>query len=641
MKQPEDDAQKELDELHALVEAEHARWLEEQLKAVNENELLHQELNILARPTEQPVVGNIQFFGVTTERKEMMSLDTPPHEWEIIELDDQPEGGTEIVTQRFGLSPKSNQWRPIALRIPVETLWGFHQWGTDAQPTALALSALTWSEAGDVGEDNEIEVPEGLKAGISEAFDPDGFLEKGHLLPRASGAPQCSWLIAPMFQGFNKVSWKNEVEGLCSRLFQSEKGDGPAPQNEGENALATLLYAEWFKKADQRPWLGYVKVRLIYNSLTTPVPSGFVVTLHRQDGTKLADLASLPHVNPPSWEPAMSPGLRALFGAAHRLLAAIDRQRGIDGQVPWEPDRTSGPMFPEYFLPRPHRVLDLMLDHQGGLWLRNVLANGRVEIPYEGGSFLQQEPAIVPVLLHPYERALLEANLGQARMADHGFTEPQRLLAKLHNRFLHEGQFCSDLSGIETISGVRQNLTQYYFSRGLRDGALAGRVDLALSYYLDPRDLLEDWYGRSTPEGDHHVPKSERGSNYFTNLLFVSKHQNNREGAKNKPLWITNPTRVAPSNDDVGAGDMSLKHAATVKYTTVSKGIASRHALVIGSDLFKEKLAQWKPEALSVREDLLKLRMVRQLTYCERTSTFMPWDPRLKQKLQELKKIFK
>jgi hypothetical protein len=402
------------------------------------------------------------------------------------------DNGVRIITEKFNHKGTDRQ-RPVEYRIPLSTLRKNRQ--GDAPPRPLSL--LT---------------PKGETFAIDSDFDPEGKYQRGHMQPSSSAAPGHSGLTVPMEQHTNQHgAWRQSEASLDRMLLKTQGQKDLAPKKGRESAVAAILAAD--KKSP-----GFLRTKVRYRGTEDErVPRSFKVSLHHDKKRLLTRRIQNKFI--PSSPPAQpSSGLEKLFDAAHKELEARDAKAHDEWKakpddyvmerkewdpVSWErgPEGKLHPprSIPEAGLPRPHRALDVLAEMAGD------------------ESSLKE--------LHPVEEEMLKAVAGQ-QPGEGPFDEHHRSLAELHSRYLNRGKLLSDLRP-DQLEALKLNPTQR-------------------SYYEDPaKDKeLAAGGGNARPEADHHVPQDRRGTNHFTNLLWVSRGQNARKEAKTKPEELTNPHSI-------------------------------------------------------------------------------------------------
>ncbi|MBF9222681.1 eCIS core domain-containing protein [Hymenobacter ruricola] len=491
------------------------------------------------------------------------------------------ENDVQVLTEKF-------QHKGVDRRRPVEWKIPFTKWGGGAQgkgrttPTPMSLFS--------VSDDGQSVMPD-------QDFDEEGRYQKGHMVPASSGAHNHYALTTPMEQHTNQVgAWKKTEEAIDRILLKPNRGSQTArPKSDAEESLALVIQG-FYNAKDPDEGRGFVHINAQYKGSDGRIPSSYRVKLfgvgegeevhllHTFEGIKNEYSAENRNKMP-------SDNLRNLFRQMDAKMRALD-QRALaaskQGQrhptdtqwTPLAPETDSlgkarpARGIPEKHVPRPHRALDVLVEE-----LRNL-----------GADRYQQ----VLDTLTEEEQDVVHAAVGTAYGGGQAFNWAQRDLAERHARHLDPDdrqRFLSD---------TRSDVTASLADDKLRD------------MYTDSHAELQHGGGGKRPEADHHVPRSTgSGTNFFSNLLWVSHDQNLSAKAQNKPVNLLNPHRVPPSNKSLALSDDQELDDNSLGLPSKKRGKPSKQALstvakggddpeTVTEDTWDEWQAETKGEGVSV-----------------------------------------
>lgn len=487
----------------------------------------------------------------------------PLRKLQIISL----EGEIQVLTEEFSHGG-SKRRRPVEWKVP------FAKWGAGAQgqgrttPTPMSLYGP--------GKNQDSRAPD-------KGFDAEGKYQKGHMVPASSGAHDHYALTTPMEQYTNQVgAWKQTEEAINRILLKPNKSNQtsfPRSDDEGyadtpETSLALTIAGYYNSPKDEAT--GFVHIEAKYAGADGRIPSSYVVGLYGVDKKTpmlLHEFSEIDNQYSADRSRMPSEGLKKLFEAVDTKLAEMDKQAkqamknrkhtgSMDQWVPLPPETGDQGILhpprgiPEEHLPRPHRSLDAMVD-----WLGKM---GEEDLDKALEGLTDEERAVIEaVLVGPFGKSL-------------PFSAAQRDLAERHARYLDprgEDRFLSDTRADEAtkIKPVPES-----------EPGAAEKNTLIQEIYKDQHDELAHGEGVNRPEADHHVPSSTgSGTNFFSNLLWVSHAQNLSKKAQNKPVAITNPNSVVASKHGAAPEELPKEKdpgwevPGQQKLSTITKGQAS------------------------------------------------------------------
>lgn len=473
-----------------------------------------------------------------------------------LELINFTHDGIKVLTESFNYSGQ-------ARRRPVEWKVAFSKWSEgahDTGPTTPTPLSLYQFRDGYYHPDKK--------------FDEAGKYQKGHMVPRSSGALNHFALTTPMEQYTNQQgTWKKTEEAIDRILLKGNKGDQtffPRKDKEGygeapEQTLALTIKGYYSNAKEGHS--GFVHIEAKYKGDDPRIPSSYVVGLYGSDPEEDLLLFQFPEIlneYAADKDKMPSQGLKDVFQMVQDKLKVLDAETALKARLQgnvtnteWSPLAPKGihppTGIPEQHVPRPHRALDLLVQE-----LRSLPADKYLAVL---ATLSEEEKQVVD--------AVVKENFAPASF----FTAEQRDLAERHARFLDpekKDRFLSDTRKAkmdELYPEPKEDKDKDLTKEGLR------------YIYFDQIDELKRGGGVARPEADHHVPRQTgMGTNLFSNLLWVSHQQNMSKKAQNKPVAITNPNREGGSGI-VNFNEKTDKEKepgwgmpGRQKYDTVAKG---------------------------------------------------------------------
>lgn len=528
----------------------------------------------------------VQILSSSSSSMSTIASDEP--EYTLVELTD----GTTILAEPFQHKGIPHR-RPIQVRIPLRTILGKNKFDLTSQGIAAQpLSTLA-------GWENDKKV----KLIIDQDYNEGGEFDKGHLMPSACGAPHNSYIIVPMRQFTNQCGgWKQMERKLARILYKiNDNYKQSKPLFEEQELAAVMNGCFRAKVRDEERWNCYLRIIINYAETDDErVPTAFSVSLNRyKDFMTIDDFGGeIEHTDAEIDQETVSDELVEVFQFAENKLKELDKKYE-DGE--WDPERpwTDSPPggFPECHLPRPYRALDV-------LCLKR-LYDDVVEILEENEDDLELFNDVIKSTVGP----------------GFGFSPAQRKLAILFNRWKNGGHFLSDLRKGQVKLHENYKHLQYL--------------------YEDEFSELKAWGGDNQAQADHHVPKSTAsGTNYFTNLLYISRKQNLGSQTQNKPFWLTNPKfRGEISKSEISSeSSKSKKTKETIFKTTVTRGIKSTTNMK-REDVVKAFQERWRREEIVMDSLLISVAGIYWDAEFWKDDDPLPWTSDAESKKKEIQKF--